>query len=191
VGLLFLAAALSHVSAWGGLGYLLVPGVLGILAARRRELGVLGLALRWKPRASALGLTVGLFLGLHLLLTASRTLGHQIRLFPLAPVFGALAYDVGANVCSAECFFRGALFGYWQRRWSFWEAAGAATGLSVIRYLVDPALPHTLEVIVGAFFYLSLLGLAGCALLWWSGSLLPPALASLAFFAVYRLLAGP
>lgn len=189
-GLLVLAATLSHVTVWGSLGYLLVPVAIGILSSRRRELWVLGLSPRWDPRALALGFAVGLFLGGHLLITVSRTLGYQIRLFPLTPVFAALAYDVGANVFSAECFFRGALFGHWQRRWGFWEAAGAATGLSVIRYLVDPALPHTLEVVTGAFFYLSLLSLSGCALLWWSGSLLPSVLASVAFFAAYRTLTG-
>jgi hypothetical protein len=189
-GLLFLAAALSHVSAWGGLSYVLVPVALGVLASKRKELEGLGLSLRWNLRALALGLAVGLFLGIHLLITTSLTLGHQVRVFPLAPVLGALAYDVGANVCSAECFFRGALFGHWQRRWGFWGAASAATGLSVVRYLIDPSLPKTGEVVTGAFFYLSLLGFSGCALLWWSGSLLPPALATLAFFAAYRTLAG-
>jgi len=117
-------------------------------------------------------------------------LGYQFRLVPAERPLAALAYDVGANVLSAECFFRGALFGSWQRRWGFWGAAGAATGLSVLRYLVDPALPRTLEALVGAFFYLSLLGLSGCALLAWSGSLLSPALASLLFFAAYRMLTG-
>lgn len=189
-GLLLLAATLSHVTVWGSLSYVLVPVAIGIFSSRRRELQVLGLSPRWDPRALALGLAVGLFLGIHLLISTSRTLGYQIRLFPLAPVLAALAYDVGANVCSAECFFRGALFGHWQRRGDFWKAASAATGLSVIRYLIDPSLPQTLEVVTGAFFYLSLLGLSCCALFWWSGSLLPSALASLAFFAAYRTLTG-
>lgn len=189
-GLLSLAATLSHLTVWGSLSYLLVPAAIGLLSSRRRELGVLGLSLQWDPRALALGLAVGLFLGIHLLVSTSRTLGYQIRLHPSAPLLAALAYDVGANVLSAECFFRGTLFGYWQRRWGFWEAAGAATGLAVIRYLIDPALPRSLEVVTGAFFYLSLLGLSGCALFWWSGSLFPPALASLVFFAAYRTLTG-
>lgn len=189
-GLLLLAATLSHSTVWGSLSYLLVPVAIGVLSVRRRELRVLGLAPRWNPLALALGLAVGLFLGIHLLISTSLSLGYQIRLFPLAPVLTALAYDVGANVCSAECFFRGALFGHWHRRGSFWGAASASTGLSVARYLIDPALPPTLEMVTGAFFYLSLLGFSGCALLWWSRSLLPSAMASLAFFTAYRTLAG-
>ena len=189
-GFLLLGATLSHIMAWGSLSYVLVPGAIGVLASRRRELGVLGLVLRWDPRALVLGLGVGLFLGIHLLITTALTLGYQIRVFPLAPVLTALAYDVGANVCSAECFFRGALFGHWQRRWGFWEAASAATALFVIRNLIDPALPHTLEAVTGALFYLSLLGLSGCALVRWSGSLLPSALAFVLFFAAYRTLTG-
>lgn len=187
-GLLLLAATLSHATVWGSASYVLVPVALGVLS-RQEERGGLGLSFRWEPRAIALGLAVGLFLGTHLLISASRTLGYQIRLVPLAPVLAALAYDVGANVCSAECFFRGALFGHWQRQRGFWRAAGAATGLSVIRYLIDPALPRTLEAVTGVVFYLSLLGLSGCALVWWSGSLLPSAVAALAFFSAYRMLA--
>ena len=189
-GLLALAATLSQLTVWGSVAYVLVPVAIGALSSSRRELGFLGLSPRWDVRAVALGLAVGLFLGGHLLVSASRSLGYQLRLFPVDRPLAALAYDVGANVLSAECFFRGALFGSWQRRWGFWGAAGAATGLSVLRYLVDPALPRTLEALVGAFFYLSLLGLSGCALLAWSGSLLSPALASLLFFAAYRMLTG-
>ena len=43
----------------------------------------------------------------------------------------ALAYDVGANVLAAECFFRGALFNRAQRRWSFAAAAALASGLII------------------------------------------------------------
>lgn len=187
-GLLLLAAILSRATVWGSASYVLVPAALGVFSLRQEERGGFGRSFRWEPRAVALGLAVGLFLGIHLLISASRTLGYQIRLVPLAPVLAAMAYDLGANVCSAECFFRGALFGHWQRQWGFWRAAGAATGLSVIRYLIDPALPRTLEVVTGVVFYLSLLGLSGCALVWWSGSLLPSAVAALAFFSAYRML---
>ena len=189
-GFLLLAATLSRATVWGSASYVSVPVVLGILSLRQEERGGFGLSFRWDPRAVALGLAVGLFLGIHLLISASRTLGYQIRLVPLAPVLAALAYDLGANVCSAECFFRGALFGHWQRQWGFWRAAGTATGLSVLRYLLDPALPRTLEVVTGVVFYLSLLGLSGCALVWWSRSLLPSAVAALAFFSAYRMLTG-
>jgi len=51
-------------------------------------------------------------------------------------------------------------------------------------------LPNALEVAAGVIFYLTLLGLASCALRAWSGSLLPGYLATLAFFAAYRTLQG-
>src|SRR3990170_2197387 len=162
---------------------ILVPfGGAGLLAVAAGHAGVLSLEVM-----RVVG--VGGFLGGHLLLSASRTLGYPIRVGPPAWYLSALLYDVGANVLSAECFFRGTLFNRWQRRWGFWPGALAATGLSILRYLVDPALPRVAELMVGAVFYLALLSLSGCALLWYSGSLLPSLAASLAFFGAYRTLA--
>ena len=57
-----------------------------------------------------------------------------------------------------------------------------------MRYLADPLLPRQVEVMVGALFYLTLLGAVDCWLLWWSGSLVPGLLASLLFFLAYRAL---
>ncbi|HEU4440339.1 MAG TPA: CPBP family glutamic-type intramembrane protease, partial [Methylomirabilota bacterium] len=102
---------------------------------------------------------------------------------------GALAYDVGVNVVSAEWLFRGALFTACWRRTSFWPAALVTTALAVLRYLIDPALPTAAEARAGAIFYLGLVGVIACVLRAWSGSLLPGYLTSLAFFAAYRTLA--
>lgn len=96
---------------------------------------------------------------------------------------------MGANAVSAEWLFRGALFCRWWRRWRFWPAAALSTTLAVGRYLLDPALPRTLEIWAGAVFYMAVLGLGCCALRAWSGSLVPGYLATVAFFAVYRMLA--
>ncbi len=148
----------------------------------------MGLAPRVGWRSVALGGAVGSFLGAHLLLSASRTFGYPVRLTPPTPYLTGLAYDVGANVLSAECFFRGTLFNRWQRRWDFWPAALGATGLSVLRYLADPALPPTVEMTAGAVFYLAVLSVSGCALVWYSGSLVPSLAASLVFFGAYRML---
>jgi hypothetical protein len=74
------------------------------------------------------------------------------------------------------------------RRWSFWPAAAASTGCALARYLLDPALPQAIEAMAGATFYLSLLGLACCALRAWSGSLVPGYFATVAFFTAYRML---
>jgi len=57
-----------------------------------------------------------------------------------------------------------------------------------VRYLVDPLLPKSIELVVGAVFYLALLGLINCWLLWWSESLVPGLLSALVFFAAYRTL---
>lgn len=185
---LLTAAASCAVGAWGCLAYILPLVVMACLVRRRPECLRMGLAPRGDWRAVGLGAAVGGFLGVHLLLSASRTFGYPVRLDPPAPYLSALLYDAGANVLSAECFFRGTLFNRWQRRWSFWPGALAVTGLSLARYLLDPALPAVVELMVGAVFYLALLSLSGCALLWYSGSLLPSLVASLAFFGAYRML---
>ena len=106
-----------------------------------------------------------------------------------AALFALWAYDVGANVISAECFFRGALFNRLRRRWSFGSAAALATTLSLVRYLSDPLPPGEIEVVVGALFYVTILGVINCWLLWWSGSLAPGLLDAALFFLAYRALA--
>lgn len=185
---LLVAAAACAASPWGCPAYLLPAFGLVYLVRRRPESGAMGLAARPDWRAVGLGAAVGGFLGAHLLLSASRTFGYPGRLSPAASYLSAVFYDLGANVPSAECFFRGTLFNRWQRRWGFWPGALAATALSLVRYLVDPALPGAVELVIGAVFYLALLSLSGCALLWYSGSLLPSVAASLAFFGAYRML---
>jgi hypothetical protein len=91
-------------------------------------------------------------------------------------------------VLAAECFFRGALFNRAQRRWSFAVAVTLSTMGYVLRYLVDPLLPKSADLVVGAVFYLALLGAINCWLLWWSQSLVPGLLSALVFFAAYRTL---
>jgi hypothetical protein len=181
-----LAAIAARVTAWGPLAFLLVPAVL-IHETRglpsMRAIGLNGA----RPIQLVTGLAAGGFLGLHLLLTASLTFGYRVHASATAYA-GALAYDVGANVLSAEWLFRGALFTACWRRTSFWPAALATTSLSVVRYLLDPALPPAAEAQAGAIFYLGLVGLVACALRAWSGSLLPGYLTGLAFFAAYRTL---
>jgi hypothetical protein len=182
-----LASIGARLGPWGPLAFLLVP-VLLLRATRGRPalraMGVSGARLRH----AAAGLAAGGFLGAHLLVTASLTFGYRVQTSGLAAYLGALAYDVGANVLTAEWLFRGALFGACWRRFSFWPAALATTALALVRYLLDPALPHAAEAQAGAVFYLGLLGLIACALRAWSGSLLPGYLAGLAFFAAYRTL---
>lgn len=185
---LLVAAAASAAAPWGCLAYLLPPILVAHLVLGRAECLRMGLSPRADWRALGLGLAVGGFLGAHLLLSASRTFGYPVRLSPPAPYVNEVLYDLGANVLSAECFFRGTLFNRWQRRWGFWPGALAATGLSVLRYLGDPALPAAVELMIGAVFYVALLSLSGCALLWYSGSLLPSLLAAFAFFGAYRML---
>lgn len=169
----------------GAFAYLLAPLWLW---RRRSALGALGLAGAPSARLLLGGIGLGALLGGHLIVTASLTLRYRIS--PPAPLeLGPwLAYDVGANVLAAECFFRGALFDRAQRRWSFAAAAALSTAACVGRYLVDPLLPRTLEVAAGAAFYVTLLSLGNCWLYWRSGSLMPGLAAGCVFFAVYRLL---
>jgi hypothetical protein len=185
---LLVAAGACAASPWGCLAYLLPPLVLMRVSVGHPECRGIGLGVPADWRALLSGAAIGSFLGAHLLLSASRTFGYPVRLDPLVPYLTDVLYDMGANVLSAECFFRGTLFNRWQRRWGFWAAALAATGLSVLRYLADPALPRTVELLAGAVFYLALLSLSGCALFSYSGSALPSLAASFVFFATYRML---
>ena len=186
---LVLASVAAWWSAWGALLYLLPPTLLVWEGRRFPVLSAVGLGARPPLRYLPLGLVAGAFLGIHLLVSSSMTLGYSVRVGGLGVYLAAVAYDVGANALTAEWLFRGALFSHWWRRWEFWPAAGLSTALVVCRYLLDPALPHAIEVRAGAVFYMLVLGLSACALRAASGNLLPGYLATTAFFAAYRTLA--
>ncbi len=180
---------------------------LSIAAVTVMQLALGLIALGWaraddpgRP-AQALGLTVvpsraallaaagiGSGLALHLLVTASRTLGYPIVVDRPSRVLTALAYDVAVNVPCAEVFFRGALFNRAQRRWSFAAALLVSTVACVLRYLLDPALPKIPEVMLGAVVYVGLLSAGNAWLFWWSGSLVPGLLSSVLFFTAYHAL---
>ena len=186
---LVLAALAARVSPAWALAYLLVPLVLARDAGWQREdVERIGWRAPRAPRAILLGAAAGTFLGLHLLIAASLTLGYAVSVPDGGRYLAALAYDVGANALTAEWLFRGAIFSTLWRRWSLWPAAAASTGCALARYLLDPALPQAIEAMAGATFYLSLLGLACCALRAWSGSLVPGYFATVAFFVAYRTL---
>jgi hypothetical protein len=175
-GALLIAATVTAVHPLGALAYVAPPVAMALLLDPRRAVF---------PSRGLL-VTAALFgigVGAHLLLAASSTLGHRPHVPQSAAAIGALGY-----VLSAECFFRGALFDRLQRRWSFTAAATASTAAGVLRYLIDPLLPKTPDAVIGAVFYLGLLGVFNCWLLWRSGSVLPGIVSSLLFFTAYRLL---
>ncbi len=182
-----LATIAARLVPWGPAALAFLPILLLVEAAGHPRLRALGLA-RCRIGHAALGLAAGAFLGAHLLVTASLTFGYHLARTGAHAYASALAYDAGANVLSAEWLFRGAVFSALWRRGGFWPAALASTALALLRYLIDPALPHAPEARAGAIFYLGLVGLTGCALRAWSGSLLPGYLAGLGFFGAYRLL---
>jgi hypothetical protein len=178
-------AVCAAIAPVGAVAYLLTPLWLW---RRRSSLGALNLHRLPAARVLLAGVGLGAVLGAHLMVTASLTLGYRIVL-PAAGALGPwVAYDAGANVLAAECFFRGALFDRAQRRWSFAPAAALSSVACVGRYLIDPLLPRTLEVTAGAAFYVALLSVANCWLYWRSGSVVPGLAAGTVFFAVYRLL---
>jgi hypothetical protein len=186
---LVLASVTSRFTLWGSLLYLLLPVLLLHTGARHPALRNMGVGLNAGLKPIALGLTAGACLGAHLLISASLTLGYGVRVTDPSQYLAAAAYDLGASGLSAEWLFRGALFSHWWRRWEFWPAASISTALAVGRYLLDPALPATLEARAGAVFYMALLGYGTCALRASSGSLLPGYMATGAFFLAYRMLA--
>ncbi|HUF92799.1 MAG TPA: CPBP family glutamic-type intramembrane protease [Candidatus Limnocylindria bacterium] len=140
------------------------------------------------PLDIAVGAAIGGALGAHVLLTASLTLGYQV-VFDPARAASWLAYDAGVSVPAAECFFRGALFDRAQRRWPAPAATALSASLGVARYLVDPLLPITAEMVAGTVFYTGLLGVANCCLFRRTGSVLPGAVGAVVFFAAYRVVA--
>jgi hypothetical protein len=182
-----LASLAARLTPWGALGFLAMPLLLVSEARGREDMRGIGVAGARLSHAVA-GLGAGAFLGAHLLITASLTFGYRVHTSSLEIYLGALAYDMGANVLSAEWLFRGALFSHCWRRTSFWPAAALTTLLALVRYLLDPVLPPGVEARAGAVFYLGLIGVTASALRAWSGSLLPGYLAGLAFFAAYRTL---
>jgi len=185
-----IAASLSaRFSPAGAVTFLLVPLVVARDAAMwHARLERIGWRAPRDRRAPVVGTAAGIFLGVHLLFAASLMLGYPVAFPDGRRYLAAVAYDIGANALTAEWLFRGAIFSALWRRWSFWPAAAMSTGLALVRYLLDPALPQTAELMAGAIFYMLLLGLGCCALRAWSGSLLPGYLASVAFFAAYRIL---
>ena len=172
---------------WGCLAFLAMPVLVWRESRAQPALARTGPSLP-PPRVALLGMAAGAFLGGHLLISASMTFGHPVRPPGTDLYLGALMYDVGASALSAEWLFRGALFSHWWRHWGFLAAAGLSTAASLVRYLLDPALPRTLEMTAGAVFYMALLGLYASGLRARSGSLVPGYLATVAFFAAYRML---
>jgi hypothetical protein len=188
-GALIVASVAAKLSPVGAVAYLLVPLVIARDAtAWHARLERVGWRTPREARAPFVGAASGVFLGVHLLFAASLMLGYPVAVPDGRRYLAAVAYDLGANALTAEWLFRGAIFSGLWRRWSFWPAAAASTGLALVRYLLDPALPQTAELIAGVMFYMLLLGLGCCALRAWSGSLLPGYLATVAFFAAYRIL---
>jgi hypothetical protein len=188
-GALIVASLAAKLSPAGAVAYLLVPLVIARDATMwHARLERIGWRASCESRAPFVAAAAGAFLGVHLLFAASLMLGYPVAIPDGRRYLAAVAYDVGANALTAEWLFRGAIFSALWRRWSFWPAAAVSTGLGLVRYLLDPALPQTAELMAGAMFYMLLLGLGCCALRAWSGSLLPGYLATVAFFAAYRIL---
>ena len=187
IALLLLARTLVAVHPVGGLAYLVVPLWIALLA-RAGQLSRLGLGRPWPWGVVALGALAGSTLALHLFTCASRTLGYGVR-FDASAFVPAFSYDLGANILSAELFFRGVVLTQLWRRWSFGLALTVASGATAIRYCVDPFVA-TPELRVGAAVYMALLAVLNGALYRWSGSLLPGLAAATVFFACYRLLAA-
>jgi hypothetical protein len=182
------AFGVARLAPWGGLAFLVPPALLAWHVRQRPELRRVGAFDAPRLAAIVLGLAAGAFLGGHLLVSAALTFGYAVRLDRPAAYLTALAYDVGANALTAEWLLRGALFSHWWRHWGLWPAAAVSTVLGLVRYLLDPALPHTLEASAGAVFYLTLLGLVAAVLRAWTGSVVPGYLAVVVFFAAYRVL---
>jgi len=181
------ASLVSRLGGWAPLAYLIVPAAVLTETRGRAEFTASGLA--WPDLGAAtLGVAGGAFLGIHLLVTSSLTFGHLVRVDEAGAYWTAAAYDVGISALTVEWLFRGALFSTAWRCWAFAPAVAFSTGLTVLRYVLDPNLPATPEVWLGAALYTGLIGAAACALRAWSRSLLPGYLMTVTFFLAYRAL---
>ena len=99
---LLLASLAARVSPAGALAYLLVPMVLARDAGRwRGPLERIGWRAPCRPGSILLGAAAGMFLGLHLLIAASLTLGYAVSVPDAGSYLAVLAYDVGATKLSA------------------------------------------------------------------------------------------
>ena len=185
IALLAFARVVVAVHPLGAIAYLAIPLWLAHLV----RVGVLrsaGLGRPWPWRAIVVAALGGAALALHLFACASRTLGYGIHVLP-AIVLPALAYDLGANVISAELFFRGELLSSAWRRQSFALALALATAATAVRYCADPFVATT-ELRLGAAVYMTLLAILNGLLYRWAGSVLPGLTASTVFFVAYRLI---
>jgi CAAX prenyl protease-like protein len=186
VVLVGVCVTIAELVSWGAVAYVAPALWVWRLGEQKRVLGL------GRERISIpfvlVGLAAGSLLGGHLLFAASRTLGYRPVLSVTPERLRRLAYDAGLNVLSAETFFRGALFDRAQRQWSFELAAAVSAAACVIRYLLDPLLPGSIELLIGAAFYISLLSVLNCWMFRRSGSLVPGFACGVAFFAAYRCL---
>jgi CAAX prenyl protease-like protein len=140
-------------------------------------------------RALAGGAVIGGALGAHVLVGASLTFGYRISAAPGQRLLTWLTYDLCVNVPLTEGLLRGVLFDRAYRRWPLPAATAVSAAAGVVRYLLDPRLPPTIEAAVGAVFYMALLGAINCWLVARTGSVLPAFASAAAFFAGWRLLA--
>ena len=154
----------------------------------QRLLDALGLRPAPWP-AIAGGALLGGCLGIHVLVAASLTLGYRLSPAPAERLLVWLGHDLGVNVPLTECLLRGVLFDRAYRRWPLPAAAALSAAAAVVRYLLDPRLPRTVEAAVGAIFYMTLLSALNCWLVARTGSVLPALASAAAFFAGWRLLA--
>ena len=187
VGALAAAAATAAALPFGALAFAVVPAALWWVT-RGPCPGALGLGVPVPRGAVALGAGLGALLGGHVMVTAAMTMGYPVRVRATRELLEWIFYDAGASVLAMECFFRGAVFDRAQRRWSFAAAAALSAAGNVARVLVDPLRPRTVEVTVGAVFYVALLSVTSCWLFHRTGSLVPGLAGSLVFFLAYRLL---
>lgn len=186
LGLIGIGAGAASVHVLGALAYLLIPLWVWYHSTRGR-LVALGLGTAIPARAVAAGILAGVFLGTHLLVSATFTRGYRPHCGNLTALIAAIAYDAGVQVLVTECLFRGALFNRAQRQWSFAVGATLSTVASVARYLLDPLLPGTVELMVGTVFYVTVLSLTSACLFWQFGTLTPGVICSFLFFVAYRL----
>lgn len=120
------------------------------------------------------GLTTGLLIGVHFLLT-TQVVGMDFQLKPWPYMVWQVCYKVGPQSLTEELFMRGVVFNefFFVRGWNFWAAALAAAGLELLSVVVKQDYSVDILTITGVAFYTIVVGVASAGLFRWSRSVAP------------------
>ncbi len=137
------------------------------------------------------GISLGFFLGMHLVLSAHLTQKYAVHISNISRLSFGFCFSFGLNAPMEEIFYRGFAFKkLFEKGYSFWPAAAISSLLSALRYGSNPLFTSTPVALLGVFFYITLTQMLYCALFRYSRSLLPSYLCNAIFGSAFYLLSS-